>query len=62
MTSKKRTRIHPAVACTAVVALAAMSVAMKVVTGEPNLEFELIIAGAIGALAGIKLRVKLPVT
>lgn len=59
---KSKKRIHPVVVATAILALAAMALMAKAVTGEDLLEFELVIAALIGALAGVKLRMKLPVT
>jgi len=58
----KRTRIHPAVAIVAMGCIAGMAIFAEY-SGSSNGEaFKIAAAAIIAALAGIKLRFKLPVT
>ena len=59
---KKRARIHPAVACTAILALVIICISAELHFGDPLVSFKLAIVAIIAAIAGIKVRRVLPVT
>ena len=59
---KRRARIHPAIACTAIIALVVLCVSAELHSSEPLVSFKLAITAIIAAIAGIKVRHVLPVT
>jgi hypothetical protein len=58
MGGNKRHRIHPAVACTAIVCLTAMAISAELHTGEPLVNLKIFFGTLIGLIAGIKVRHK----
>ena len=62
MSMKKRVRIHPAIACTAILALTILCISAEFHSQDPLVSFKLAIAAIIAAIAGIKVRHVLPVT
>lgn len=62
MSQKKRARIHPVVAITAILALAALAIAAEYFNPGSGESIKIIVAAGIAGIAGVKLRQKLPVT
>ena len=59
---KKRARIHPVIACTAILALVVLGISAEFHSQDPLVPFKLAIAAIIAGIAGIKVRYRLPVT
>ncbi|MEM2197260.1 MAG: hypothetical protein QW290_09295 [Sulfolobales archaeon] len=59
--SKRRYRIHPAVAVTAIICLTAMAITAQLHSGADS-SLKVLIASIIGLIVGVKVRVKLPLT
>ena len=59
---KKRARIHPAIAVTAMVCLSAMAIAAEILGNSLGENMKIGSAAIIACLLGIKLRDKLPLT
>jgi len=60
MGGRKRYRIHPAVACTAMICLTVIAVVAQYYHQDSGLK--VIVASIIGWILGVKLRRKLPLT
>ena len=60
---KKRARVHPLIAITAIIALTAMAITQELLgEGTPTNQLKLVAASLIFWLLGIKMRNKLPLT
>ena len=60
--TKKQARIHPAIACCAILCLTLLCISAEFHSEDALVSFKLVIVAIMAAIAGIKVRHVLPVT